>query len=99
MGTDHCFIVDAHSRSPRCVLIFGNLKYAGLKSSLVGTTLFLGFWTSQSIHGFKQDDYMAVYASLGTYCFTFRQECFLIRLSLTGVAQAVFILLLSFSFA
>ncbi|PPQ74022.1 hypothetical protein CVT26_006961 [Gymnopilus dilepis] len=31
----------------------------------VGNNLFLGFWTSQSIHGFKQGDYMAVYAALG----------------------------------
>jgi ATP-binding cassette subfamily C (CFTR/MRP) protein 1 len=32
---------------------------------LVGNNLFLGFWTSQSIHGFAQDDYMVVYAGLG----------------------------------
>jgi hypothetical protein len=34
-------------------------------SSLVGNNLFLGFWTSSSIHGFRQGDYMAVYAGLG----------------------------------
>ncbi|KAF9002584.1 multidrug resistance-associated ABC transporter [Cyathus striatus] len=31
----------------------------------VATTLFLGFWTAGSIHGFKQGDYMAVYSALG----------------------------------
>jgi ATP-binding cassette subfamily C (CFTR/MRP) protein 1 len=31
----------------------------------VGGTLFLGFWTSGSIHGFTQGDYMGVYAALG----------------------------------
>ncbi|EEB88677.1 hypothetical protein MPER_13351, partial [Moniliophthora perniciosa FA553] len=30
-----------------------------------GNTLFLGFWTSQSIEGFQQGEYIAVYASLG----------------------------------
>jgi hypothetical protein len=32
---------------------------------LVGNNLFLGFWTSESIPGFRQGDYMAVYAALG----------------------------------
>ena len=27
--------------------------------------MFLGFWTDQSIHGFSEGDYMAVYAALG----------------------------------
>jgi len=31
----------------------------------VGNNLFLGFWTGQSIHEFRQGDYMAVYAALG----------------------------------
>ncbi|KAK7052301.1 multidrug resistance-associated ABC transporter protein [Favolaschia claudopus] len=31
----------------------------------VGNNLFLGFWTSRSIHGFRQGDYMAVYSGLG----------------------------------
>ncbi|KAM5532134.1 hypothetical protein V8D89_014227 [Ganoderma adspersum] len=31
----------------------------------VANTLFLGFWTSSSIHGFTQGDYMGVYAALG----------------------------------
>ncbi|KAJ7800822.1 P-loop containing nucleoside triphosphate hydrolase protein [Mycena olivaceomarginata] len=35
------------------------------QASQVGTNLFLGFWTSSSIHGFRQGDYMAVYAGLG----------------------------------
>jgi ATP-binding cassette subfamily C (CFTR/MRP) protein 1 len=32
---------------------------------LVGNNLFLGFWTANSISGFRQGDYMAVYAALG----------------------------------
>ncbi|RPD56133.1 multidrug resistance-associated ABC transporter [Lentinus tigrinus ALCF2SS1-7] len=31
----------------------------------VGNTLFLGFWTSSSIPGFNQGDYMGTYAALG----------------------------------
>ncbi|KAI1798261.1 multidrug resistance-associated ABC transporter [Ganoderma leucocontextum] len=31
----------------------------------VANTLFLGFWTSSSIHGFTQRDYMGTYAALG----------------------------------
>ncbi|KAJ7036806.1 multidrug resistance-associated ABC transporter [Mycena alexandri] len=31
----------------------------------VGNNLFLGFWTANSIKGFHQGDYMAVYAALG----------------------------------
>ncbi|KAF8066646.1 multidrug resistance-associated ABC transporter [Lyophyllum atratum] len=31
----------------------------------VGNNLFLGFWTAGTIHGFRQGDYMAVYAGLG----------------------------------
>ncbi|KXN89182.1 Multidrug resistance-associated protein 1 [Leucoagaricus sp. SymC.cos] len=46
----------------------------------VVNNLFLGFWTSQSIRGFKQGDYMAVYAGF-------------------GVASAIFMFLMSFSFA
>ncbi|KAF5360291.1 hypothetical protein D9758_009169 [Tetrapyrgos nigripes] len=33
--------------------------------SQVGNTLFLGFWTRMSIPGFRQGQYMAVYAGLG----------------------------------
>ncbi|KII85509.1 hypothetical protein PLICRDRAFT_145262 [Plicaturopsis crispa FD-325 SS-3] len=35
------------------------------QGAAVGNNLFLGFWTAESIHGFKQGDYMAVYAALG----------------------------------
>nr|VWO94880.1 MRP-like transporter [Ganoderma boninense] len=31
----------------------------------LANTLFLGFWTSSSIHGFSQGDYMGIYAALG----------------------------------
>lgn len=31
----------------------------------VANNLFLGFWTSQSIGGFSQGDYMGTYAGLG----------------------------------
>ncbi|KAK0186449.1 multidrug resistance-associated ABC transporter [Armillaria mellea] len=33
--------------------------------SQVGNNLFLGFWTGETIHGFTQGQYMAVYAGLG----------------------------------
>ncbi|KAJ7827865.1 multidrug resistance-associated ABC transporter [Mycena olivaceomarginata] len=51
------------------------------QASQVGTNLFLGFWTSSSIHGFRQGDYMAVYAGLGfaqaffTFLTTFAFAC------------------------
>ena len=48
------------------VFLFVAPSASWAQSSAVGNNLFLGFWTSQSIHGFKQGDYMAVYASLGT---------------------------------
>ncbi|KAF7792645.1 hypothetical protein EIP86_003742 [Pleurotus ostreatoroseus] len=35
------------------------------QGSSVANNLFLGFWTSQSIHGFKSGDYMGTYAGLG----------------------------------
>ncbi|TFK36264.1 cadmium ion transporter [Crucibulum laeve] len=41
------------------------------QGSQVATTLFLGFWTAGSIHGFKQGDYMAVYVALGVAQATF----------------------------
>lgn len=31
----------------------------------VANNLFLGFWTAESIHGFKSGDYMGTYAALG----------------------------------
>ena len=36
-----------------------------LTMEAVGNNLFLGFWTGNSIHGFRQGDYMVVYAALG----------------------------------
>ncbi|KAH8103346.1 multidrug resistance-associated ABC transporter [Cristinia sonorae] len=41
------------------------LLVALYQGSQVANTLFLGFWTSSKIHGFKQGDYMATYAALG----------------------------------
>ncbi|PFH48819.1 hypothetical protein AMATHDRAFT_64587 [Amanita thiersii Skay4041] len=35
------------------------------QAAQVGNNLFLGFWTSRSVPGFRQGDYMAVYAGLG----------------------------------
>ncbi|KAG6849131.1 hypothetical protein H0H93_011041, partial [Arthromyces matolae] len=35
------------------------------EASQVGTNLFLGFWTGQTIKGFSQDQYMGVYAGFG----------------------------------
>jgi hypothetical protein len=37
-----------------------------MRELVVGNALFLGFWTAESIPGFKQGHYMAVYGSLGT---------------------------------
>ena len=34
-------------------------------TSIVATQLFLGFWTSQSIPGFGQAEYIGIYAGLG----------------------------------
>lgn len=34
-------------------------------ATTVGNNLFLGFWTANSLKGFRQGDYMAVYAALG----------------------------------
>ena len=31
----------------------------------VANTLFLGFWTAQTIHGFTQADYIGTYTALG----------------------------------
>ena len=45
----------------------------------VGNNLFLGFWTAESIHGFSEGDYIAVYTGL-------------------GVAQGIFMFILSFTF-
>lgn len=41
------------------------LRNIPLTIYVVGNNLFLGFWTSSTIHGFHQGDYMAVYAALG----------------------------------
>jgi len=45
-------------------LLQGN-KVTQFHPDSVGNNLFLGFWTSRSIPGFAQGDYIAVYASLG----------------------------------
>ncbi|KAG6865425.1 hypothetical protein C0991_002663 [Blastosporella zonata] len=36
-----------------------------LQGSQVANNVFLGFWTAESIHGFREGDYMAVYAGIG----------------------------------
>ncbi|KLO19493.1 multidrug resistance-associated ABC transporter [Schizopora paradoxa] len=36
-----------------------------MQGASVGNNLFLGFWTNLSIKGFREGDYMAVYAALG----------------------------------
>ena len=68
MGTLHHPDLDIDSGSSRSVIIFSFpilLQWTDHELILVGNNLFLGFWTSQSIHGFRQGDYMAVYAALG----------------------------------
>ncbi|PPR03716.1 hypothetical protein CVT24_007391 [Panaeolus cyanescens] len=44
-------------------IILGLLTLA--QGAQVGNSLFLGFWTAGSVPGFRQGDYMAVYAALG----------------------------------
>ncbi|KAJ3794827.1 multidrug resistance-associated ABC transporter [Lentinula aff. detonsa] len=44
-------------------LIFGLLVL--MQSCQVATTLLLGFWTAESIPGFRQNDYIALYTSFG----------------------------------
>ncbi|KAI0087237.1 multidrug resistance-associated ABC transporter [Irpex rosettiformis] len=41
------------------------LLLAGYQCASVANNLVLGFWTSESIHGFNQGDYMGTYAALG----------------------------------
>ncbi|GJJ12903.1 hypothetical protein Clacol_007149 [Clathrus columnatus] len=67
----------------------------------VGNTLFLGFWTAESIPGFAQGDYMAVYAALGiaqgifsflaSFAFSLlslRAGLYLFRMALRGVIRS-----------
>lgn len=62
------------------------------QTRLVTTTLFLGFWTGNTISHFRQGDYMAVYAGLGlSYLFT--SESRFLYVCMTGASGAV----LSFS--
>lgn len=42
-----------------------SLSMTSLIVHVVANTLFLGFWTSSSIPGFSQADYMGTYAALG----------------------------------
>ena len=59
-------------------LVSPAIRYDLLTKLLVSNNLFLGFWTAESIHGFRQGDYMAVYASLGEIpnCFLFEELSF-----------------------
>lgn len=63
--------------------------------SVVAVNLFLGYWTAESIPGFTNGKYMAVYASLGVY------PCFLCLVcdGWLGVANGVFSFLLSVVFS
>lgn len=47
------------------VLQSKGLHWLKKRGFLVSNNLFLGFWTAGSINGFRQGDYMVVYASLG----------------------------------
>lgn len=42
----------------------------------MGTTLLLGFWTAESIPGFHEGDYIALYAGFGTLHVSFAQPLF-----------------------
>lgn len=41
--------------------------YVIIDKHLVASTLLLGFWTAESIPGFQENDYIALYASFGEY--------------------------------
>lgn len=43
-------------------LIMTGLLLCGVQAASVGNSLFLGFWSGDEIPGFKQGDYMAIYA-------------------------------------
>ena len=47
------------------LLVFSVIRHDLQTELLVSNNLILGFWTVQSIHGFRQGDYMAVYVALG----------------------------------
>ncbi|KAG6856149.1 hypothetical protein H0H87_007054 [Tephrocybe sp. NHM501043] len=55
------------------------------EASQVGNNIFLGFWTSQSIKGFSQEQYMGVYAGFGI-----AQSLFSFLLSLAFCLMALF---------
>ncbi|KAI0746725.1 multidrug resistance-associated ABC transporter [Daedaleopsis nitida] len=56
------------------------------QASQVANNLFLGFWTSATIHGFSQGDYMGTYAALGVASglFSFALSFTVSQLSLTA---------------
>ncbi|KIP09393.1 hypothetical protein PHLGIDRAFT_534837 [Phlebiopsis gigantea 11061_1 CR5-6] len=70
----------------RLPIIF--LLLAGYQGASVANNLFLGFWTSQSIHGFNSGDYMGTYAALGVAIavFSFLLSFFI---SLTSLAAGL----------
>lgn len=47
--------------------VFISVPRAHFQTLLVGNNLLLAFWTSESINGFGQRDYMALYAGLGVW--------------------------------
>lgn len=62
-----------------------------IRFGLVANTLFLGFWTSSTIPGFSQGDYMGTYAALGvgagifSFALSFTVRCVRLRSFLVSV--------------
>ena len=63
MSAHYPATVDCDSGGSRLVIV--TFDVCGDLSLTVANNLFLGFWTANSIPGFRQADYTAVYASLG----------------------------------
>lgn len=76
------YLLYARHMGPLCFLALLFLLVA--QASQVGNTLFLGFWSGESIKGFTQGEYIGVYAALGVAyaLFTF---CGSLTLSLAGL--------------
>ncbi|KAK7682820.1 hypothetical protein QCA50_014204 [Cerrena zonata] len=74
---------------------------AAYQGATVANNLFLGFWTSQSIHGFSQGDYMGTYAGLGvgiavfSFILSFSMSIITIRAGLRLFRTALFSVLRS----
>jgi hypothetical protein len=65
MGYHHSSLADRVTRRRRYDLLNTSVFQLVYNVLPVGNNLFLAFWTSESIPGFSQSDYMTVYSALG----------------------------------